>query len=100
VSGGGLNSLVFPDLPHQACGAATRRLDVASRQTFSAETVMWWIFAVVALGLLMTALTVVELAWPVRSMTVGDRLIAVFVLTTCILAIVSGLVLLAAQTIP
>jgi hypothetical protein len=61
---------------------------------------MAWMFAVVALGLVMATLTLVELRQPVRAMTVGDRVIGVFVLSTCILAIVSGLVLLAAQTLP
>jgi len=61
---------------------------------------MGWMFAVVVLGLLMAALTLAELRQPVRAMTIGDRVIVVFVLSTCILAIVSGLVLLAAQTLP
>ena len=61
---------------------------------------MGWMFAVVALGLVMAALTLAELRQPVRPMTIGDRVIVVFVLSTCILAIVSGLVLLAAQTLP
>ena len=61
---------------------------------------MGWMFAVVALGLVMAALTLAELRQPVSAMTIGDRVIVVFVLSTCILAIVSGLVLLAAQTLP
>jgi len=61
---------------------------------------MGWMFVVVALGLVMAALTLAELRQPVRAMTIGDRVIVVFVLSTCILAIVSGLVLLAAQTLP
>ena len=61
---------------------------------------MGWIFAVVALGLVMTVLVAAELRRPAKAMTVGDRVIAVFVLSTCTLAIVSGLVLLAAQTLP
>ena len=61
---------------------------------------MGWMFAVVALGLAMAALTLAELRQPVRAMTIGDRVIFVFVLSTCILAIVSGLVLLAAETLP
>ena len=61
---------------------------------------MGWMFAVVALGLVMAALTLAEFRQPVRAMTAGDRVIVVFVLSTCILAIVSGLVLLAAKTLP
>jgi len=61
---------------------------------------MGWIFAVVALGLVMAALTLAELRQPARTMTVGDRVIAVFVLSTCMLAIVCGLVLVAAKTLP
>ena len=60
---------------------------------------MGWMFVVVAC-LVMAALTLAELRQPVRAMTIGDRVIVVFVLSTCILAIVSGLVLLAAQTLP
>jgi len=36
---------------------------------------MAWMFAVVALGLVMATLTLVELRQPVRAMTVGDRVI-------------------------
>jgi hypothetical protein len=60
---------------------------------------MGWTFAIIALGLVMTALTVAELRRP-RAMTIGDHIIAVFVLSMCALAIVSGLVLLAAGTLP
>jgi hypothetical protein len=60
---------------------------------------MGWIFAVVALGSVMTALTVAELRRP-RAMTISDHVIAVFVLSMCALAIVSGLMLLAAGTLP
>jgi len=60
---------------------------------------MWWIFAVVALGLVMAALTLAELQQSLRAMTVGDRVVAVFVLSTCIL-VVTGLVLLAAEILP
>ena len=61
---------------------------------------MGWIFAVVALGLVMAALTLAELRQPVRAMTFRDRAIAVFVLSTCMLAIISGLILVAAKTLP
>jgi hypothetical protein len=60
---------------------------------------MGWIFAIVALGLVMTALTLAEVRQPVRAMTVGERIIVAFVVGTCI-AIVSGLILLAADTLP
>ena len=56
-------------------------------------------FAVVALGLVMTALTVREVRLP-RTMTIGDHVIAVFVLSMSALAIVSGLMLLVADTLP
>jgi hypothetical protein len=59
---------------------------------------MGWAFAVVARGLVMTALTVGEVRRP-RAMTIGDHLIAVFVLSMCAVAIVSGL-MLAAGTLP
>jgi hypothetical protein len=68
---------------------------------------MGWIIALVALGLVMTALTVAELRQPVRTnsvklpeFTVGDRVIAVFVLVTFTLAFVNGLMLLAVRTLP
>ena len=60
---------------------------------------MGWTFAVVVLGLVMAALTVAELQQSLRAMTVGDRVIVVFVLSTCILG-VTGLVLLAAEILP
>jgi hypothetical protein len=60
---------------------------------------MRWIFAVVALGLVMTALTVREIRRP-RAMTISDHVIAVFVLSMSALLIVSGLMLLAAETLP
>jgi hypothetical protein len=60
---------------------------------------MGWVLAVVALGLVMTFLTVAELRRPVRAMTVRERVVAVFVLSTCIFAIVGGVILLAAETL-
>ena len=106
-SGQGLYSvLALPSpqsFPHQtvALGLQLSALqNVNSRQTFSAETVMGWTLAVVALGLVLTALTIAEVSPPVRAMTFGHRVIIVFVLSTCILAIVTGLVLLAAETLP
>jgi hypothetical protein len=75
---------------------------------FSGETVMGWIIALVALALAMTALTLAELRQPViganaiklPEFTVGDRVIAAFVLLTFSLAFVNGLVLLAIKTLP
>jgi hypothetical protein len=74
---------------------------------FSGETVMGWIIAIGALGLVMTALTLAELRQPVRAnavklpeFPVGDHVIAVFVLVTFTLAFVNGLMLLAVKTLP
>ena len=72
---------------------------------FSGETVMAWIISIVALGSVMTALTLAELRQPARAnalpgLTVGDRVIAGFVLVTFTLAFVNGLMLLAIKTLP
>jgi hypothetical protein len=72
---------------------------------FSGETVMAWIIAIVALSLVMTALTLAELRQPVGAnalprLTVGDRVIAVFVLVTFTVGLVNGLMLLAVKTLP
>jgi hypothetical protein len=62
---------------------------------------MGWIFAVIALGLVMTALTVREVRRRrPRAMTISDHVIAVFVLSMSALVMVSGLMLLAADTLP
>jgi len=68
---------------------------------------MEWIIAIVALSLVMTVLTVAELRRPVKAstiqlpeLTLADRAIAVFALATFTLAIVNGLVLIAAKTLP
>ena len=65
---------------------------------------MGWIITIAALSLVMTALIVAELAQPVKANTlrlpalsVGDRVIAVFVAVTFIVAFVNGLILLAAK---
>jgi hypothetical protein len=76
-----------------------------SRQP-SGEAVMAWIIAILALGLLMTALTVMELRQPVRAsvikfrnFTVADRVITVFVIGTFTVAFVSGLIVLASTVL-
>ena len=62
---------------------------------------MGWVLAtIVVLAFVMTALTAAELSDVVRAKSVGYRVIAVFVLSICTVAIVSGLVLLAAQILP
>ena len=68
---------------------------------------MGWIIAIVALSLVMAVLTIAELRRPVRAsavqlpeLTFADRAIALFVLGTFALAIVNGLVLIAAKTLP
>jgi hypothetical protein len=65
------------------------------------EAVMGWITAVVALGLVMTVLTVAELRQSAKGNTikltdlsVGDHVIAAFVLFTSTIALIYGLVLL------
>jgi len=62
---------------------------------------MGWTTAVVAIGLVMTVLTVAELRHPVRGnaikltdLSVGDHVIAVFVLLTSTIALIYGLMLL------
>jgi hypothetical protein len=74
---------------------------------FSGDTVMGWIFAIVALSLVMTVMTIAELRRPVSTntvqlpeFTVADRAIAVFVLGIFTLAILNGIVLVAARTLP
>jgi hypothetical protein len=72
---------------------------------FSGVTVMAWIIAFAALSLVMTALTLAELRQPVGAnalplLTVGDRVIAVFVLVTFTVGFVNGLMLLAVKTLP
>jgi hypothetical protein len=68
---------------------------------------MGWIIAIVALSLVMTVMTIAELRRPVKAssvhlpeITLADRAIAVFVLGTFTLAIVNGLILAAAKTLP
>jgi hypothetical protein len=74
---------------------------------FSGEAVMGWIIAIVALSLVMTVMTVAELRRPVRASTVqlpalsaADRIIALFVLGTFSVAVINGLIMVAAKTLP
>jgi hypothetical protein len=63
---------------------------------------MGWIIAIAALSLAMTVLTVAELGQPVKANTlrlpalsIGDRVIAVFVVVTFAVAFVNGFMLIA-----
>jgi hypothetical protein len=63
---------------------------------------MGWIIAIVVLSLAMTVLTVAELGQPVKASTlrlpalsIGDRVIAGFVVVTFAVAFVNGVMLLA-----
>jgi hypothetical protein len=65
------------------------------------EPVMGWTTAVVAVGLVMIVLTVAEIRQPVRGnaikltdLSVGDHVIAAFVLFTSTIALIYGLMLL------
>ena len=68
---------------------------------------MGWIVAILALSLVMAVMTVAELRRPVSTSTVqlpeltlADCVITVFVLGTFTLAIVNGLILVAAKALP
>ena len=68
---------------------------------------MGWIIAIVALSVVMAVMTVAELRHPVSASTVqlpeltwADRVITVFMLGTFTLAIVNGLILVAANALP
>jgi hypothetical protein len=68
---------------------------------------MGWIIAIVALSMAMTVMTIAELRRPLSAstvqlpeLTVADRVITVFVLGSFTLAIVNGLILVAAKTLP
>jgi hypothetical protein len=67
---------------------------------------MGWIIAIVALSLVMTVMVVAELRKPViaaielPALTLADRTIALFALGTFTLAVVNGLILVAAKTLP
>jgi len=63
---------------------------------------MGWIVAMVGLSLVMTGLAVAELRRPLRAsgITIVDGVITVLVLGTFTLAIVNGLILIAAKALP
>ena len=68
---------------------------------------MEWIIAIVALSFVMTVMVVAELRKPVSASTIelpelilADRVIALFALGMFTLAIVNGLILVAARTLP
>jgi hypothetical protein len=67
---------------------------------------MGWTIGIVALSLVMTVLTIAELRQPVKStlslpaLTVGDRMIGIFVVVTFTVAFINGLILLAANILP
>ena len=67
---------------------------------------MGWIIGLVALSLIMSLLTIVELRQPVKTtlslpaLTLGDRVIGAFVVVTFSVAFVNGLILLAFKTLP
>ena len=68
---------------------------------------MGWIIAIVALSLVMAVLTFAEFRRPVKASTVQlpelavfDRILAVFVVGTFSVAVINGLVLVAAKTLP
>jgi hypothetical protein len=68
---------------------------------------MGWIIGVVTLTLAMTVLTIAELRQPAKTNalsmptpSLGDRVIMVFVVVTCTVAFVDGLMRLAAKILP
>ena len=68
---------------------------------------MGWTIGIVALSLVMTVLTIAELRQPtsantlrVPALTLGDRVIGVFVVVTFTVAFVNGLILVAAKILP
>jgi hypothetical protein len=67
---------------------------------------MGWIIGLVALSLVMTLLTIVELRQPVQTtlsvpaLTLGDRVIGAFVVVTFSVAFINGLILLAFKILP
>ena len=67
---------------------------------------MAWIIGILALGLVMTALTLAELRQSVQAnalklpdLTIGERVIAVFMLVTFTVALANLLILLAVKTL-
>jgi hypothetical protein len=67
---------------------------------------MGWTIGIVALSLVMTVLTVAELRQPAKTtlslpaLTLGDRVIGIFVVVTFSVAFINGLILLAANIVP
>jgi hypothetical protein len=67
---------------------------------------MGWTIGIVALSLVMTFLTVAELRQPAKTtlslpaLTLGDRVIGIFVVVTFTVAFINGLILLAANILP
>jgi hypothetical protein len=68
---------------------------------------MGWTIGIVALSLVMTVLTIVELRQPAKTSTLsvpalslGDRVIGGFVVITFTVAFVNGLILLAVKILP
>ena len=67
---------------------------------------MGWTIGIVALSLVLTVLTIAELRQPVKTtlslpaLTLGDRVIGVFVVVTFTVAFVNGLILVAAKILP
>jgi hypothetical protein len=68
---------------------------------------MGWLVAIVALSSVMVVLVIAELRKPVSASTIdlpalslADRVIALFALGTFTLAIVNGLIVVAAKTLP
>jgi hypothetical protein len=68
---------------------------------------MGWIIAILAISSVMVVLTIAELRRPIAASTVqlpeltlADRLIGLFVLSTFTVAIANGLILVAAKGLP
>ena len=67
---------------------------------------MGWTIGIVALSLVMTVLTVAELRQPVKTtlnlpaLSLGDRVIGIFVVVTFTVAFINGFILLAAKILP
>jgi hypothetical protein len=67
---------------------------------------MGWTIGMVALSLVMTVLTIAELRQPTKAtlslpaLTLGDRVIGIFVVVTFSVAFVNGLILVAAKILP
>ena len=71
------------------------------------DAIMGWTIGIVALSLVMTVLTVAELrqqpaktTLSLPALTLGDRVIGIFVVVTFTVAFINGLILLAANILP